>query len=163
MPVRFFFITLPLITTKDNNVMKKTLITALLTAIAAQGTAQADDGTATTGYAFLMLATTSGMKTTMAVEGLEITVNGSQIVAANNAERRTFSLSDLATMQFTNETVATAIDAATMPDDDEGVDVFSLSGMALGHYTSIDDCRDKLTPGVYVVRQAGKTTKTQLR
>lgn len=138
--------------------MKKVLTIALLAAIASQGKAAGDDNE----YGFLMLTTTSGSQTTLAVDKLELTVSGSQLVATNVAGTRSFKLSDLATMQFTNSGIATAIDAADTALS-AGVDIFSLSGTSLGHYSSMAECRAKLGKGIYIARQSGKTTKIQVR
>jgi len=139
--------------------MKKTLVIALLAAIASQGHA-ADDGD--TGYSFLMLTTTTGSKTTLGVEGLQLTISGTQLVATNAAGTRSFNLSQLASMQFTNTSTATAI-GAVESSAEQGVDIFTLGGTSLGHFSSVEECRAKLGRGIYVARQSGKTTKIQVR
>ena len=64
-------------------------------------------------------------------------------------------------MYFTDE--PTGIDEVTAGNSRSTVEVFSLSGIALGTSADIDSAKSRLKAGVYVIKQGNKTTKIAIK
>lgn len=133
--------------------MKPLLIS--LFALLALTAVQAD-----TTYGYLLFKGTDGTPAALSVAELEMTVAGGQLVAVNAAGTRTFSLKDLATMQF-SETAPSGI--ATSRRVDGPVAVTTPSGVQMGTFGSLKEIHSKLSPGIYLVKQGSETFKTVVR
>lgn len=107
-------------------------------------------------FPYLILTTGSGSQVALAVDGLEMTFEKGQLVAKNALGSTTFTLSDLTSMQFSQNNTG-VIDAVTgMPTaGSEGNEtMYDLAGRrAYRQGTAV-------RKGVYVVRKAnGETSK----
>ena len=131
------------------NGMKKMLIIALLAA----GVLPAMAGE----YAYLVFTNTSGTTTALTVSNLSATVSGSALVVTNDDGTVNFTLTDLASMQFSMTDSVTALE--NVLDGDRPVQVFSISGTSLGSFDNFVQAAQQLDKGTYVIVQSGKTQK----
>lgn len=129
--------------------MKKMLIIALLAA----GVLPAMAGE----YAYLVFTNTSGTTTALTVSNLSATVSGSALVVTNDDGTVNFTLTDLASMQFSMTDSVTALE--NVLDGDRPVQVFSISGTSLGSFDNLVQAAQQLDKGTYVIVQSGKTQK----
>lgn len=136
--------------------MKKVLLSALLATMTSLQILAADDY----AYSFLVLTTNTGQQTSLPVEGLRLTVNGTNLVATQASGTQTFDLSSLASMRFSSGT-ATVVEQTAITHTT--VEVFSLAGMRIGEFANMAECRSKLGKGIYIITQAGKTKKLQVK
>ena len=129
--------------------MKKMLIIALLAA----GVLPAMAGE----YAYLVFTNTSGTTTALTVSNLSATVSGSALIVTNDDGTVNFTLTDLASMQFSMTDSVTALE--NVLDGDRPVQVFSISGTSLGSFDNFVQAAQQLDKGTYVIVQSGKTQK----
>ncbi len=128
--------------------MKKILLTALC--FAAMASAHADD-------LLNMAFTTSDGDIVMSSSGMIITFDNGYLVAANEEEKRSFSLSDVTKFYFTTEaTGITTLEA----DSTEPVTVYTLTGQQMGTFAAGDNLQGRLGKGTYVVK--GNNTSKKL-
>lgn len=125
-----------------------------LTAITLTMAAQADD------YTLLTMEKTDGTRQSVSVENLVITFADGQMKVENTDTSLTFQLADLSTMHFSNDTETSSL---AMTIADEGADIYTLEGVAMGHFDSVAAARRTLKPGIYIVKTNGKTTKIALK
>ncbi|MGI6222301.1 MAG: hypothetical protein ACOYJG_01680 [Prevotella sp.] len=133
--------------------MKKLLL--LLAFCALQTTSWAYD------YQYLAFTTSDGTVTTVDVDNLEITVSGSNLVVVNSSDNKTFTLSDLTKMYFTN-TASTAISEVSTAEQ-QAVSVFTTAGVSVGKFSSLNEAKQKLQPGLYIIQQGSNTFKMTVK
>lgn len=137
--------------------MKKLI--AILLAIVAIG-AQADDFT----YKYLVMSESDGAKTYLDVEGLELTFVDGVLSARNSARSYTFTLASLFSMQFAQTSgPTTAVSPSPQLPNSSPVEVFTLSGVSRGSFSSLSEMKSSLPAGIYLVKQNGTTTKITVR
>ena len=108
-------------------------------------------------YAYLVFTNTSGTTTALTVSNLSATVSGSALVVTNDDGTVNFTLTDLASMQFSMTDSVTALE--NVLDGDRPVQVFSISGTSLGSFDNLVQAAQQLDKGTYVIVQSGKTQK----
>lgn len=120
--------------------MKKTLLTLLL--VIGTPAAYAE------GYSYLTFETTDGMKISVSVESLTLSISNNTLTAGS----KTFTLSNLSKMFFseTDET-ATDIREVTSAALDDAIDIYDLQGQKVP--------KDKMRKGVYIVETKDRTYK----
>lgn len=128
--------------------MKKLLLTLL--AVVAMLTARAD------GYPYLLFQTTDGTIYAMDVESLNINISGGQLIATNNVETQTFTLTDLTRMFFCEDT--TGIDEVFSTDSGE-VSVFTIMGIFVGKYPDANEALKALENGIYILKTKSNSVK----
>ena len=106
-------------------------------------------------YSYLVFTSTAGTATVLPVDGLSMSVNGSELVITQSDSNVRFVLTELATMQFSNDPMA--IDQIL--EADAPVQVFSLTGTALGTFPSLLEATRQLSAGAYVVSNGSVTQK----
>lgn len=134
--------------------MKRSLFiwTAALCAI----TAQAAD------YPYLVFTGTGGTTTKLSVSDMTLVVSGSSLQVTNTDGTTSFTLTDLASMQFSQDgSVATAIE--NVLDADMPVSVFSLNGASLGTFGNLNETARTLPAGAYVIKQGNNTQTIVLK
>lgn len=130
--------------------MKKILVLALTVVCSVM--AQAAD------YPYLVFTNTAGTTTVMNVSSLTMTVSGSSLQVTNSDGTETFTLTDLASIQFSAESsIATAIE--NVLEADCAVEVFSVTGAQIGSFGSLREAVRGLSAGAYVITQ-GINTQT---
>ena len=108
-------------------------------------------------YNFLVFTSTEGTKTAFGVKNLTLKVEGSDLLITNAEGRVNLILAGLASMQFSNENIAT--DLEDVLNADAPMQVFSLSGTSLGVYGSLMEAAQTLNAGAYVISN-GSVTQT---
>ena len=108
-------------------------------------------------YNFLVFTSTEGTKTAFGVKNLTLKVEGSDLLITNAEGTVNLILAGLASMQFSNENIAT--DLENVLNADEPVQVFSLSGTSFGVHGSLIEAAQKLGTGTYVISN-GSITQT---
>ena len=128
--------------------MRKIIIMALLVCA---GMVQAGE------YAYLVFTNTEGTKTALSVTDLTMTVNGTQLDVTNAEGTVNFTLTELASMEFSETNVVTALE--NVLDGDKPVQVYSINGASLGSFSSLVQAVQQLDRGAYVMVQNGKSQK----
>ena len=108
-------------------------------------------------YNFLVFTSTEGSKTAFGVKNLTLKVEGSDLLITNADGTVNLILAGLASMQFSNENIAT--DLENVLNADAPMQVFSLSGTSLGVYGSLMEAAQTLNAGAYVISN-GSVTQT---
>ena len=108
-------------------------------------------------YNFLVFTNTEGTKTAFSVKDLTLKVEGSDLLITNAEGTVNLILAGLASMQFSNENIAT--DLEDVLNADAPMQVFSLSGTSLGVYGSLMEAAQTLNAGAYVISN-GSVTQT---
>ncbi len=129
--------------------MKKVLVLAVAVVCAVM--AQAAD------YPYLVFTNTAGTTIVMSVSSLTMTVSGSLLQVTNSNGTESFTLADLASMQFSADGTTTAIE--NVLEADRAVEVFSVTGVQLGSFGSLIEAVHGLNAGAYVIKQ-GVNTQT---
>lgn len=130
--------------------MKKTIVLTLLCALST-GMRAAD-------YNYLVFTMTDGTQQAVTASNLSITFSDGNLVASSgSATLATIALSDLASMEFSNDSAA-------------GITSISSSSLTIGDEAEVYDLNGRMMPkgmalpkGVYIIKQNGITTKTQVR
>jgi hypothetical protein len=135
--------------------MKKIFL--IITAVVCSMTVAADGFE----YNYLAFTRSNGVDQTVSVGDLKIVFQEGQLVCTNADGNTSFPLSDLTKMYFTDE--PTGIDEVTAGNSRSTVEVFSLSGIALGTFADIASAKSRLKAGVYVIKQGNKTTKIAIK
>ena len=113
-------------------------------------------------YDYLAFRSNDGTEITLSVSNLKITFSNGKLVAVNSETNQTFSLSDLNKMYFTNSAI-TNIEEVLPTDLNTEVEIFTTSGVNKGRYNNLNQARQTLTKGVYIVKQSEKTYKIAVK
>lgn len=130
--------------------MKQTLLTILLAALPWLA-AMADDG-----YGYLTFEAANGQQQSLSVTNLSMTISGGKLVCTDGSATTELSLESLAKMFFSAEPTGIVATEATK---DQTVQVYTLSGISVGCFASIDKARRQLRHGVYIIKKGEKTLK----
>lgn len=106
-------------------------------------------------YNFLVFTSTEGTKTAFGVKNLTLKVEGSDLLITNADGTVNLILAGLASMQFSNENIAT--DLEDVLNADAPMQVFTLSGTSLGVYGSLMEAAQTLSAGAYVISNGSVT------
>jgi len=110
-------------------------------------------------YPYLVFQTTDGSSQSIEAEKLVLTFSGSQLVATNGTENLTLTVSDLSKMFFSSTTSG----VSQISEADGEVEVFTLSGIRMGSYSSVAQALKSLRSGIYVVSSKEKTIKITVK
>ena len=108
-------------------------------------------------YGYLVFTNTSGTTTALTVSNLSATVSGSTLVVTNDDGTLSFTLTELASMQFSATTPVTALE--NILNGDQPVQVYSIGGTSLGTFDNLVQATQQLDRGTYVIVQTGKSQK----
>lgn len=108
-------------------------------------------------YAYLVFTNTSGNKVSLSVTNLMMTINGSELQLTNVDGSATLVLTELASMEFSNDGQEEGIEDVL--DGNQPLDVFTPLGFKIGHYDSLLQAAGHLSQGVYVITN-GKNAQT---
>lgn len=124
-------------------------------ALAAVATCKAYD------YPYLTFQNQDGSEQSVAVESLVLTVADGQLTLTNAENTLSLTLSDLAKMYFAEN--PTGIEEVTAAGTKGAVDVYTLSGVRVGHFASTAEAKTALGNGVYVVKSNSETQKIAIQ
>lgn len=124
--------------------MKK-IVLLLLTLVGALAV-QAEDT-----YTYLTFETTDGVKASVPVSSLTLTISGNTLTAGSES----FTLSNLSKMYFSNDDETTAINEIDYSQTDdllsESTDIYDLQGHKIS--------REQMRKGIYIIKTKSKTYK----
>lgn len=135
--------------------MKRLLITLVISA-AFGHSVQAGD------FTYLTFRSIDGTEISFSVSQLKITFSNGQLVAENSETNQTISLSDLNKMYFTNSAV-TNIEEAQPVEGEADVEIFTTAGVSMGRFSSLNQAKQALSMGVYIVKQSDRTYKIAIK
>ena len=124
--------------------MKK-IVLLLMTLVGALAV-QAEDT-----YTYLTFETTDGVKASVPVSSLTLTISGNTLTAGSQS----FTLSNLSKMYFSNDDQTTAINEIDYSQTDdllsESTDIYDLQGHKIS--------REQMRKGIYIIKTKSKTYK----
>jgi len=124
--------------------MKHLLLTLIL--MAGLLSAHADE------YAYLTFMTTDGIKASVKVSSLKLTISGTTLTAGT----KSFTLANLSKMYFsTSDETTTGIEEITSATLDEATDIYDLQGHRV--------TKAQMRRGVYIVKTKSRTYKMVVR
>lgn len=106
-------------------------------------------------YGYLVFTNTNASTSVFSVTNLTLTVNGSDLQVTNDEGTVNLVLTELASMQFSNDPQA----IENVLDGDQPMQVFSVSGVSLGTFGSLLEAAQQLNAGAYVISN-GKKSQT---
>ena len=109
-------------------------------------------------YKYLVLQQTDGTEIPLPAEGLKLTFSDGNLVASDGT---TVSLASLSMMCFSED--ATAIYSLSSDSPAGVIEVYTTSGMLMGHFNSTQAAQQSLQPGIYVMKNNGRTQKIAVR
>ena len=108
-------------------------------------------------YNFLVFTNTEGTKTAFSVKDLMMNVEGSDLQVTNADGTVSILLTALKSMQFSEDSIISAVE--NVLNADTAVQVYSVSGSLLGSYGSLMEAAQTLDAGAYVISN-GSVTQT---
>ena len=108
-------------------------------------------------YNFLVFTNTEGTKTVFSVANLWLNVDGSDLQVTNADGTVSILLTALKSMQFSEDSIISAVE--NVLNADAAVRVYSVSGSLLGSYGSLIEAAQTLDAGAYVISN-GSVTQT---
>lgn len=102
-------------------------------------------------YSYLTFELTDGSKTSVSVTSLTISISGTTLTAGD----KSFTLTNLSKMYFSNTDETSGISTLTVEDMDNISEIYDLNGRKVS--------KDLLTKGVYVVKSKEGTYKIAVR
>lgn len=133
--------------------MKKRLLCMMLAAVGAMLAVQADN------YPYLAFQTADGTVKAVSITSLTLTFSNGALTATNADGSYSFALADLGKMFFTTEPTA----VQPLPVEGDGVEVFSVTGLSLGRFGSLQEAEAQMPRGIYVVKTDRETIKLMKR
>ena len=97
---------------------------------------------------------------------LELQVSDGTLVATNDEGTTVFTLTDLTKMYFSesdNTTEATGIVTVDNSSSSNSVELFTLTGISLGHFSNVESAKSSLTPGVYIIKNKSQQIKISVK
>lgn len=108
-------------------------------------------------YPYFVFRCKDGTEKYVKSEGMKIEISDNSLTVTHAEGNTVFNLSDLTSMAF-SETSA-GIDSP-VADRVESFEVFTVSGVSMGRYNSVETFRKSVTaPGVYVLKYPSVTEK----
>ena len=108
-----------------------------------------------TTYNYLVFTNQAGTTTAFKVSNLTMKVNGSDLHVSNADETLNFVLTDLKSMQFSEDKTATGVEDVLNADGP--VLVYSVTGTLMGTYHSMVEAAKCLNTGTYVMASGNQT------
>lgn len=115
-----------------------------------------------TDYPYLVFTNTAGTTTLLSVSNMTLNAIGTTLDVSNADGTTSFTLTDLANMQFSKDgSTVTALE--NVLDADKAIEVFSLIGMRLGSYENLMKAVTTLKSGVYVISDGKNSQKVVVK
>ena len=106
-------------------------------------------------YPYLLFTNTAGSVVSMSVSGLTMSVSDNTLVVTNNETNRSFVLTDLASMEFSES--ATGIEDVLA--DGKPLKVYGITGLEFGVFNTLLEAVTSLPAGSYVISNGSVTQK----
>lgn len=106
-------------------------------------------------YNYLVFTNQAGATTAFSVDNLTLKVNGTDLQVTNDEGTVTLILSELASMQFSEEQTITGVE--NILHADAPVQVHSVTGVFMGTYNSMLDAAKCLNMGTYVISSGNQS------
>lgn len=110
-------------------------------------------------YGYLVFTNTSGTTTALTVSNLSATVSGSSLVVTNDEGTVNFTLTELASMQFSTTAEQAGQGIENILNADLPVTVFGINGTSFGTFDNLVQAAQQLGAGAYVISN-GKNAQT---
>lgn len=114
-------------------------------------------------YAYLTFTKADGSAQSLDALGLKITFSDGRAVVESGEETASFTLTELATMFFSNEKSTTGIAELTGEGGAETLAVYSASGVFVGRFTDRRALPAQLQRGVYIMKSDSGTEKIAVK
>jgi len=141
---------------EKNLLMKKVVL--MMVALLGTFVAKASDY----DYPYLTIQSTDGTTQSLDVTSLKITFDDGQLVATNASGSQSFTLSSLSKMYFTESASAITTAVGQIPTAGE-TNVYTVGGIFVGSFDSMEQAKNSLTKGVYVMKSNQKTFKIAVK
>lgn len=112
-------------------------------------------------YPYLAFRTVDGSLRFVSVASLTLTVSDGNLVVRNADGETSFQLDNLDAMYFTSD--ATGITISTSATQSGEMEVISVSGTYVGKFASVEDAKEVLPDGIYIIRHNGTVKKIVVR
>lgn len=109
-------------------------------------------------YPYLTFQSVDGTAVLMSVTGLSIKFSGGKLIATNGTETKEISVASLACMCF-SEGNATGLQEGSLQEADGQVETFTIGGLSMGKFSTVQAFRQSAPAGIYVVKGNGKIQK----
>lgn len=96
----------------------------------------------------------------ISVENLNISFSNSFLLASNGKETLQLPTDKLKTMQFSSNTSGISI---PVKKTEEKVEVFTLSGIKVGHFASLSEAKSTLPNGIYIIKTKDSAFKLNVK
>ena len=107
-------------------------------------------------YPYLVFTNTGGTSTVLSVSDMTLAVSGSSLQVTNTDGTTSFTLTGLATMQFSKDG-STLSALGRVLDAERPVTAFSMTGVSLGTFGDLMETARMLPAGAYVIKQGANT------
>ena len=108
-------------------------------------------------YAYLVLTNTSGTNTVVCLTDIEISLSDNELQITNSEGTVDFVLTELVSMQFSEDGTLSAIENVLRAD--APVDVYSVNGKKLGTYQNLNAAAAALNKGMYIITDGKNSQK----
>ena len=108
-----------------------------------------------TEYRYMVFSTTSGANIVLSVTNLTAEVNGTQLEISNADGTTRLVLTDMRSMQFSEDGEVSALEDVI--NADQPIQVYSISGTLLGRYENLVQAAQRLSTGAYVISNGNNT------
>ena len=137
---------------KEENMRRIRIVMALL---ACTIMAQAGE------YAYLVFVNTAGTTTALSVTNMTLSVSSSELTVTNADGSQVFTLTDLATMQFSKDGSITALE--NVLNGEQPVEAFTVTGVEVGRFDNLREAAGRLPAGTYVIKQGSSAQTVIIR
>ena len=110
-------------------------------------------------YAYLVFTNAEGTTTALSATNLTMTVNGTQLDVTNNEGTANFTLTELASMQFSTNAEQAGEGIENILNADLPVTVYGINGTSYGTFDNLVQAAQQLGAGAYVISN-GKNAQT---
>lgn len=112
-------------------------------------------------YRYLTFETSGGSAVSIEATGTVITFSGNTATVTNGDKQLTLNTTELQRMYFGSTDASTGISQVSATST-APVELYTPAGVRVGSYARLQDAT-QLQPGVYIVKQDGRTYKTVVK
>ncbi len=114
-------------------------------------------------YPYLTFQQADGTQVSVSTSSLTMVFTDGKLIASNGTVSQELTVADLASMYFST-TDATGIKETVISDADGEVEAFTLQGISVGKYTSLQEVKEHVPMGIYILKtSSGKTSKVAIK